>query len=58
MVAYVVCEDNWFIIPIQVASMRTSLLLCPRQHPTGAGLYSHYREAWRLLRDPDGLVFG
>jgi hypothetical protein len=21
-------------------------------------IYAHYREAWHLLREPDGLVFG
>jgi hypothetical protein len=21
-------------------------------------IYAHYREAWHLLREPDGLIFG
>ena len=58
MVAYVIPEDAWFIIPIRVAVLRTSLLLSPKGYPRGPGLYGHYREAWHLLRQPDGLVLG
>jgi hypothetical protein len=58
MAAYVIPEDSWFIIPIALACNRTSLLLSPRRRRQGRCPYDHYREAWHLFRQPDGLIFG
>jgi hypothetical protein len=54
--AYVIPEDSWFIFPLPHILGLTSLLLSPksRRRPS---LYDSYREAWPLLRAPDGLVF-
>jgi PD-(D/E)XK endonuclease len=53
LVAYIIPEDAWFILPIQAILTRTSLLFCFKDHPKG-GLYGEYREAWQLLRAPGG----
>src|SRR5713101_8145260 len=50
LVAYIIPEDAWFILPIQAILTRTSLLFCFRDDPKG-GLYGAYREAWDLLRE-------
>jgi hypothetical protein len=54
--AYVIPEDSWFLFPFPHIHGRSSLLLSPkrrrRHHP-----YDGYREAWRLLREPDGIEF-
>jgi hypothetical protein len=49
MVAYIIPEDTWYLIPIQDIRERTSLLFCSRNDPRGPGLYAQYREAWHLL---------
>jgi hypothetical protein len=50
LVAYIIPEDAWFILPIQAILTRTSLLFCFKDDPKG-GLYGTYREAWHLLRE-------
>jgi hypothetical protein len=52
LVAYIIPEDAWFILPIQAILTRTSLLFCFKDDPKG-GLYGAYREAWDLLREPN-----
>ena len=47
--AYVIPEDTWYILPIQVVAARTSLLF-RRKRDRKPGLYDAYREAWHLLR--------
>ncbi|MBZ5654314.1 MAG: hypothetical protein LAO56_03440 [Acidobacteriia bacterium] len=54
IVAHVIPEDSWFIVPIAVAQGHTTLLLAPRDYPLTPGLYGAYREAWHLLREIDG----
>ncbi len=55
--AYIIPEDTWFIFPLSHVVGLTVLLLKPkrsrRRHP-----YDYYREAWRLLWEPDGIEFG
>lgn len=54
--ALVIPENSWFLIPLSHVLGITSLLLPQRKarhHP-----YQRYREAWPLLREPDGLTFG
>jgi len=48
LVAHVVPEDSWFVIPVQAFAPRTVV----RVHPKGStkvGPYDQYREAWHLL---------
>jgi hypothetical protein len=54
---YIVPEETWYILPVAEVAERTNMLFRPkawvRRDP-----YAYYREAWHLLRQPDGLVFG
>jgi len=54
IVAYIVPEDSWFILPLSHVLGITSLLFRPKRSRL-TGLYDPYREAWHLLRQPDGL---
>jgi hypothetical protein len=55
-VAYVIPEDSWFIFPLPHILGATAVCLSPKHyrkpHPS-----TPYREAWHLLREPDGLEF-
>lgn len=53
VVAYVMPENSWFVIPINACKHRQSLLLYPRNDPR-EGPYDHYREAWALMRNAAG----
>ena len=47
LVAWVVPEDAWYVIPVGAFAPRRNLWLYPRgEH---AGQYEKYREAWELL---------
>ena len=47
LVAWVVPEVAWYVIPVEAFAPRTHLWLYPRgEH---AGQYERYREAWGLL---------
>jgi hypothetical protein len=52
LVAYIIPEDAWFILPIALVVHRTSLLFNPKGYVRGDGLFGSYREAWHLLRQP------
>jgi hypothetical protein len=54
IVAYIIPEDSWFILPLSHILGRTSLLFRPKRSRL-PGLYDHYREAWPLLRRPTTL---
>ena len=54
---YIIPEKTCYIVPVREVVDRRMLMF----RPTGSerrDLYAHYREAWDLLRGPDGLVFG
>jgi hypothetical protein len=55
--AYVFPEETWYVLPVREVAGRTTLSLRPKGYP-GQDRYAHYREAWHLLREPDGLTFG
>jgi len=50
LVAYIIPEDTWYILPLEVIQDRTSLLFAAVGHPRGPGLYAAYREAWHLFQ--------
>jgi hypothetical protein len=58
----VVCilpEETWYVVPVREVVGRTTLLI--RAGPKGfhrRDPYGHYREAWHLLREGDGITFG
>jgi hypothetical protein len=54
--AYVIPEDSWFIIPLAHILGQTSLLFRPKKSRRPCP-YANYREAWPLLRQPDGIEF-
>jgi|SRR5450755_1698477 hypothetical protein len=55
LVAYIVVEDAWYVVPVAAFVPRTGL----RFFPSGCkrksiGLYEKYREAWDLMKDGPG----
>jgi len=54
---YIISERTWYIVPVREVVDRRMLMFRPKGFD-GRDLYGHYREAWRLLSEPDGLVFG
>jgi PD-(D/E)XK endonuclease len=46
-VVYIKPENVWYVVPIEVAELRTALCFNPRGE--GKGKYERYREAWCLL---------
>ena len=57
LAAYILPEDGWFILPAKEIVGRASLLLRPKRYARGDP-YGHYREAWDLLREGEGIVIG
>jgi hypothetical protein len=53
----IVPEDTWYILPVREVLERQIMLFRPKGYPR-ADPYAYYREAWHLLREPDGLTFG
>lgn len=49
LVAYIVVEDAWYVIPVAAFSPRSRLILVPSGTNRG-GRYERYREAWDLMR--------
>jgi hypothetical protein len=54
---YILPEKTWYILPVREVTDHRQLLFRPKGYPR-RDPYAHYREAWHLLRQPDGLVFG
>ena len=54
---YILPEQTWYILPVREVTEHRSLLFRPQGYAR-RDPYAHYREAWHLLRQPDGLVFG
>jgi hypothetical protein len=50
IVAYVVPENAWYIIPIEATRGRKRLCLHPNAPPRECYKYEKYREAWWLLK--------
>ena len=53
---YIVPEDTWYILPVREVVGHMCLRFRPKGYARGDP-YAHYREAWHLLREPDGLIF-
>ncbi|MFZ3278360.1 MAG: group I intron-associated PD-(D/E)XK endonuclease [Candidatus Sulfotelmatobacter sp.] len=54
--AYVIPEDSWFIFPLTHILGATAVTLSPKRRRK-RHVNDPYREAWHLLRQPDGLEF-
>jgi len=50
LVAYVVPEKAWYIIPVPLIRPTEFLTLYPHRKPHNRGRYERFREAWHLLR--------
>jgi hypothetical protein len=55
VVAHVVPEDSWFVIPIQVLALRRFIALYPKTE-TRTNEFSKYREAWSLMKSGQLVV--
>jgi hypothetical protein len=55
--AYILPEKTWYILPVREVTEHRQLLFRPKGYHR-PDPYARYREAWHLLRQPDGLVFG
>jgi hypothetical protein len=53
LIAYVLPENDWFVIPVKAFAPRKSLRLYPKNDPRGT-MYGRYREAWWLMREDAG----
>lgn len=56
IVAYIIPEDSWFILPLPHILGQVTLMFRPIRSRI-PGIYDAYREAWHHLREPDGLEF-
>jgi PD-(D/E)XK endonuclease len=52
LVAYIIPEDTWFILPVTLDPYPLCLLIKPESCRRSEGHYGPYREAWDLLRAP------
>jgi hypothetical protein len=58
VVAYLMPEQTWYILPISEIAGRRSLLLAPRNFPCNRkNPLAKYREAWHLLGKPHGRAW-
>jgi len=54
LVAHVIPEEGWFVLPIRAIGNRTLLTLSPSASvPSRPRLWDAYREAWHLLRETE-----
>jgi len=51
IVAYLMLEQTWYILPVSEVVGRRSILLPPRSYPR-KNSFAKYREAWHLLGKP------
>ena len=59
VVVYIMPEETWYVLPIRELGGRMTSLFRPVK-PKGIlrlDPYAQYREAWHLLREPDGPAF-
>jgi hypothetical protein len=54
---YIIPEEIWYVLPVREVVGRMALRFRPHGH-SRRDRHAHYREAWHLLRQPDGLTFG
>jgi hypothetical protein len=52
IVAYLMLEQTWYILPVSEVVGRRSILLPPRSYPR-KNSFAKYREAWHLLGKPN-----
>ena len=55
---YLIRLDTWYILPVREVVGRASFLFRDPMASHRRDPWAYYREAWHLLREPDGLTFG
>jgi hypothetical protein len=58
IVAHIIPEDRWYIVPVREVVGRTSLLFRASNAIHHRDPYAHYLDAWEQMSKPDGLTFG
>jgi hypothetical protein len=56
LVAYIIPEETWYVLPVRAVARHSSLLFRPKGHHH-RDPYARYREAWHLLGKPEGPAF-
>lgn len=54
LIAHIVPEDTWFVIPVKAFAPRRSVRVYPKASPRGD--YEKYREAWDLMQQEPALA--
>jgi len=54
---YILPEETWYVLPVRQVVGHKAIGFRPKGFRR-LDPYAHYREAWHLLREPDGLTFG
>jgi hypothetical protein len=58
LAVYIMPEQTWYVMPMREVVGRQSLKFRGPSAIHRRDPYAYYREAWHLLREPDGLTFG
>jgi hypothetical protein len=57
VVVYIVPEQAWYVVPIMAIVPRQYLRLYPHRNPKPKrSRYEQFRDAWRLMSDPDAPI--
>ena len=58
VVVYIMPKKTWYVLPAREVAGQMYLRFRGPSEIHHRDPYAHYREAWHLLREPDGLTFG
>jgi hypothetical protein len=58
VVVYIMPKGTWYVLPVREVVGQTYLRFRGPSANHIRDPYAYYREAWHLLREPDGLTFG
>ena len=58
VVVYIMPNEMWYLLPAREVVGQMYLRFRGPSEIHHRDPYAHYREAWHLLREPDGLTFG
>lgn len=58
VVVYIMLTKTWYVLPAREVAGQMYLRFRGPSETHHRDPYARYREAWHLLREPDGLVFG
>ena len=58
VVVYIMPKETWYVLPVREVVGRSYLRFRGPKGSHRRDPWAYYREAWHLLREPDGLTFG